>query len=177
MLRDERGLGVAGGLGVVEVALGVGLEVHRELVEMLGHLVVVVEVLIKVGLAVAVEVVEDRDLVAAADVDPAVEHLQPQRLKEPRRHPPPGLLARQVVDAADHPDVAVPGADRQALAAGQEVEAGESELTQPGVHHGQREGVNGERPVRLADGGPGLERLGPPRGTAPRQGSERFRRR
>ena len=45
-------------LGVVEVPLGVGLQAHRELVEVLGDLVVAVEVLVEVGLAVAVEVAE-----------------------------------------------------------------------------------------------------------------------
>ena len=63
---------VAGGLGVVEVPLGVGLQAHREFVEVLGHLVIVVEALVEVGLAVAVEVVQPDDLVAAADVDRAV---------------------------------------------------------------------------------------------------------
>ena len=69
VVRHQGGQGVAGGLGVVEVPLRVGLQAHRELVEVLGHLVVVVEALVEVGLAVAVEVVQAHDLVAAADVD------------------------------------------------------------------------------------------------------------
>ena len=90
MVRHDRGQAVAGRLGVVEVALGVGLEPHREFVEMLGDLVVVVEVFIKVDLAVAVEVAEADDLVAAADVDPARDDLEPQRLEQTRGDPPPG---------------------------------------------------------------------------------------
>ena len=58
--------------GVVEVPLRVGLQAHRELVEVLRHLVVVVEALVEVGLAVAVEVVQLHDLVAAADEDRSV---------------------------------------------------------------------------------------------------------
>ena len=46
-------------LGVVEVAGRVGLQAHRELVEVLGHLVVVVEALVEVGLAVAIQIVQD----------------------------------------------------------------------------------------------------------------------
>ena len=85
VVRHQRGQAVAGRLGVVEVALGVGLQAHRELVEVLGDLVVAVEVLVEVGLAVAVEVAEADDLVAAADVDPARDDLQPQRLEQTRR--------------------------------------------------------------------------------------------
>ena len=94
VLRDERGLAVAGGLGVIEIPVRVGLQVHRELVEVLGHLVVAVEVLIKVGLAVAVEVAEDHDLVAAGDEDLPVADLQAERLEQSRRDPPPRELAR-----------------------------------------------------------------------------------
>ena len=36
---------VPGGFGVIEISFRVGLQAHRELVEMLGDLVVVVEVL------------------------------------------------------------------------------------------------------------------------------------
>ena len=71
VLRDDRFQAVPGRLGVIEVTLGVDLQAHRELVEMLGDLVVAVEALVEVGLAVAVEVAEADDLVAAADVDPA----------------------------------------------------------------------------------------------------------
>ena len=56
-------------LAVVEIAGRVGLQTHREFVEVLRHLVVVVEALVEVDLAVAVEVVQDDDLIAAADVN------------------------------------------------------------------------------------------------------------
>ena len=41
-MGDERGLGMAGGLGVVEVAVVVRLQTHGELVEVFGDLVIVV---------------------------------------------------------------------------------------------------------------------------------------
>ena len=52
-------------LGVVEIAGGIRLQTHREFVEVIGHLVVVVEALEPVDLLVAVQVVQDRDLIAA----------------------------------------------------------------------------------------------------------------
>ena len=102
VLRHERGQAVAGRLGVVEVPLGVGLQAHRELVEMLGDLMIAVEVLIEVGLAVAVQVVEADDLVAAADVDPARDDLQAQRLEQPGGDPLPGEAPRRL-DRARRP--------------------------------------------------------------------------
>ena len=111
MVRHDRRAAVPGRLGVVEVPVRVGLQAHRELVEVLGHLVVVVEALVEVGLAVAVEVAEDDDLVAAGDVDPPVDDLQSQRLEQARGDPPPGQLAVGLVEARDAPDVAVPGAE------------------------------------------------------------------
>ena len=115
--------------------------------EVLGDLMVAVEVLVEVGLAVAVQVAEDRDLVAAADVDLTVDDLHAQRLEQPRRDPPPGQSPGLAVDPADQPDVAVPGAEHGLLAAGQEVEAGEPHLAEPGIALGMRQDIDGERPV------------------------------
>ncbi len=89
VLRDDRGQSVARGLGVVEVALRVGLQAHRELVEMLGDLMIAVEALIEVGLAVAVVIMEADDLVAATDVNLAGDDLEAQRLEQPRGDPLP----------------------------------------------------------------------------------------
>ena len=83
-----------------------------------GSCCVVVEVLIKVGLAVSVEVVEPDDLVAAADVDLAPDDLQAQRLEQARGDPPPGEPLLRSIDALDEPDVAVPGADRRSRPSG-----------------------------------------------------------
>ena len=100
-------------LGEVEVAGRVGLQVEGELVEARRDLHVVVEVLVEVGLAVAVQVVQPGDLVAAEDVDLVVDDLQAQRLEQARGEAPPRELLELVVDAGDDPDVAAPGADRR----------------------------------------------------------------
>jgi hypothetical protein len=59
VVRHQRRQGVAGRLGVVKIPFGVDLQPHRELVEVLGDLVVAVEGLLEVGLAVARQVVQD----------------------------------------------------------------------------------------------------------------------
>ena len=176
VVRHDRGQAVAGRLGVVEVPLGVGLEPHRELVEMLGDLVVAVEVFVKVDLAIAVEIAEADDLVAAADVNPARDDLEPQRLEQTRGDPPPGEPLRRRIDPAGQPDIAVPGADRRMVAVGHEVEPREPHLAKPGVVVGDGQNVDGQRSVVPADDGPGLEDLRPPRRTAVSQRLERHAR-
>jgi len=122
-MGDERVLGVAGRLGVVEVALVVGLEAHCEFVEVLGDLMVVVEALDVVDRFVAVVVVELCELVAAGDEDFVVDDFEAERLEETGANALPGEGAFKLVDAFDDPDVAHPGADGGALAIGVEVEA------------------------------------------------------
>src|SRR5205823_1008795 len=68
MLGNDGVERVAGGLGVVKIALSVGLQTHGEFVEMLGHLCVIVDALIEVDFAVAVEIMKAGELVAAEDV-------------------------------------------------------------------------------------------------------------
>ena len=66
--------------GEEEVALRPGLQVETEGVEAAGELPVVVEVLVEVGLAVSVEVVETGDLVVGDGVDDVVDDRQTERL-------------------------------------------------------------------------------------------------
>ncbi len=89
VVRHERGQRVAGGLGVVEIARGIGLQAHRELVEMLGDLMVVVEALDEVDLAVAVEVAQARELVAAGDEEFVAAELHAERLEQSAGDAPP----------------------------------------------------------------------------------------
>ena len=177
MVGHQRRQPVAGGLGVVEVPLGVGLQVHGELVEMLGHLVIVVEVLIKVDLAVSVQVVKPDDLVAAADVDLALDDLQSQRLEQARGDPPPGQALLRPVDALDDPDVAIPGAHRRGAAIGQEVEAREPELAEPRIGRRGRSACRRRTARRRGRRGPGRQPLGPAAGPPRVRERERFGRR
>ncbi len=74
MVRVARVAEVAA-LGEVEVALGIGFEVERELVVCGRVADVVVEVLVEVRLAVVVQIVQARDLIAAEDVDLVIDDL------------------------------------------------------------------------------------------------------
>ena len=122
MLRHQRRLGVASGLGVVKIPVCVGLQTHRELVEMLGHLRIVVERPVVVGLAVIVGVDQLRDLVAAGDEDFALDDFQAKRLKHAGGDARPRELLRLAVDAVNEPDIAHPRADCRAIAALEKVE-------------------------------------------------------
>jgi hypothetical protein len=53
------------------------LQAHREFVEVLGDLMVVVQAFIKIDLFIAVEIVQDGELIAAGHVDLAGDDLQP----------------------------------------------------------------------------------------------------
>ena len=146
VVGDEGVFGVAGGFGVVEVSVGVGLEAHREFVEVLGDLVVVVEALDVVDGFVAILVVEFGELVSAGDMDFVIDDLEAEGLEEAGADALPCEGAFELVDTFDDPDVAHPGADGGALAVGIEVEAA---CAHPGVvgifaEVGDGESVDGE---------------------------------
>ena len=69
VMRDERVFGVAGGLGVVEISLIIGLEAHRKFVEVLGDLMVIVEALDVIDSFVSIGVVKFCELITAGDMD------------------------------------------------------------------------------------------------------------
>ena len=98
-----------------------------------GEVVVgVAHALVEVGLAVAVEVVQAGDLVAAQDVDLAVGHDQPERLVQARGEPPPADRVERVVEPVDAPDVALHRAEH-GRPVGQEVVVAEEQQGVPGV--------------------------------------------
>ena len=137
---------MAGGLGVVEVAFVVGLQPHREFVEVLGDLVVVVEALDDVDGFVAVGIVQSGQLIATGDVNFVVHDLEAERLEEARANAFPGELSFELVDAFDNPNVAHPGADGSAFSVGVEIK---STRTHPGavrvdVAIGHGENIDGE---------------------------------
>ena len=155
---------VAGGLGVVEIAGGVGLEAHRKLMEMLGHLVIVVDRVVAVDLAVVVEVDKPHDPVAAANMDHPADHFQPQRLKQPRGNPLPFENPLRIEQPRHPPDIAIPGADGGHVAvAPEEIQAGEPQLRVPGICIWGNETIDRKRIVDVAALDPRLEHLRPER--------------
>ena len=168
MLRNHGRRSVPRRLRVVEVPLGVGLQAHRELVEMLGHLVVAVEDSRRNRSRRRRSGREADDLVAATHVDLSIDTFRPSGWNNPGGDPPPGQRRRRVVETVDQPDVAVPGADGDASAAGEEVEPRGPHLAEPGITYGECQHVDGERSIVAADRRPASSgrsghRDGPPR--------------
>ena len=164
MVGHDSRKGVAGALGVVEIAGGVGLEAHRKLMEMLGHLVIVVDRVVAVDLAVVVEVDKPHDPVAAADVDRPTDDFQPEWLKQPRGNPLPLQYPLRIEQPRHPPDVAVPRADGRGVAVAPEViQARKAQLRVPGILIRGGEPIDRERIVVVAPLHAGLEELRPER--------------
>ena len=81
-MRDERVFGVAGGLGVVEISLIIGLEAHRKFVEVHGDLMVIVEALDVIDSFVSIGVVKFCELITAGDMDFVLYDFKAERLEE-----------------------------------------------------------------------------------------------
>ena len=111
---------------------------------------VVVEGLVNIARAVAIEVAVAGDLVAARRVDDVVHNLQAERLEAAAGEAFPGELLQLLVDAADNPHVAVPRGERGALAVSEEVHAAETHAAVPRVRHGRGQHVLHVSTVRRA---------------------------
>ena len=109
---------MTGGLGVIKISLAIRLQTHGELVEMLGDLVVVVEVLDEVDFAVPIEIAEPRNLVATSYVNRLIHNFYAERLKKSGGESFPDQMAQRVVDARNDPHVPTPRRDRCAMAVG-----------------------------------------------------------
>jgi len=99
MLRHYRRQCVPATLGVVEVAVRVGLQSHGELMKVFRYLVVVIKTLVEVRFIVAVEIVETHDLIATTYINVPVAEFEPKRLKQPTRDSFPGAFAGRRIDA------------------------------------------------------------------------------
>ena len=164
-------LDVMPGAAVVEVALLVGVEIHDELVALQGEAGIVVEVLVEVGFAIVVEVVQAGELVAPYSVDLALDDPDSQRHLEAGGVAPPAELVEPVVDAGDDPDVAVPGGERGAAVV-EEVHRREAQPRAPGVVVRGCEGIEGVSAAVLTPLAAGVERLLPAAGPPPGEGFE-----
>ena len=156
--------------GVVEIALRVRLQAHREFMKVLGDLMIAVEAFVEVGFLVAIEIAQHHELIAARQVNRVIDPLEAERLKQARGDAFPlqrrGFLAllRGIIEpfkARDNPDVAIPSTSGQAIAAGKKIEPRESQLAEPRIGDGIGEHVRHERFVLIADRGLGFEDLGP----------------
>ena len=92
----------------------------------------VADALVEIGLAVAVQVVQPGDLIAAEDVDLAVGDDQAERLVQAAGEPPPAHVLERLVEPVDAPDVALHRAEH-GRAVGEEVVVAEEQERVPRV--------------------------------------------
>ena len=102
---------MAGGFRVVQVARPVDLEAHRELVKMLGDLVVVVETFDPVGFEIPVQIMKAGDLVPAGHVDDAVYDFQAQGLEKPGADSSPFQFLEIAGNSIHQPNASHPSAN------------------------------------------------------------------
>ena len=110
VMRHQAVLRVARALGIIEIARVIRLQIHRKLMKMFGHLMVVVEIFVKINLAIVVGIVQARDLVTAANINRLVHNLQAQRLEHAGGNAAPCEFALGQVEALDNPHIALPRA-------------------------------------------------------------------
>ena len=80
---------------------------------------VVVKALVEIRLAIIVQIMKPRDLIASVSIDHAIDNLQPQRLIEPARKTSPLDLRKITINSLRDPDIPVPGRTSQALPVGE----------------------------------------------------------
>ena len=118
--------------GGVEAAGGIALEAADEVVAARRRWIGIGEAFVKIGLAVAVQVVQPRDLIAAQHIRLAVGDDEAQRLVQPGGEPLPSHLFEGLVEPLDSPHVSLNRAE-QGRAVGEEVVVAKEEQGIPGV--------------------------------------------
>ena len=131
MVGDYGDLGMAGAFRVVEISFRVGLQAHRKLMEMLGHLVVAVEAANVIDFAIVIQIMQFCDLVAATYVDRAVDNFHTERLKKACGDALPAVLSEVPAEPIDDPYIAEPCRHGGALAILEKVESTEAHPTVP----------------------------------------------
>ena len=132
-------------LGVVKVPLLVGLQAHRELVKVIGDLLVVVKAFVEIDLVVSVEIVQPHELIATSYEDLAVDNLDPQRLKESTGNSLPGQLAGRRQQTPHQKDTSIPRTHGRGVAPFQKIQASQSQPAVPRILFGTHQVVHRQR--------------------------------
>ena len=103
--------GVLGAFQKIEISGSICFETGAVAVAGPCRNAIAVKIFIVISFAIVVEIVQDRDLVAAKDVNLIANDFQSERLKKPGRETFPGQLLKFGIDAADAPDITVRGAN------------------------------------------------------------------
>jgi len=158
--RAMRVVAEVGALAVVEVAVLVGLQVQCEFMVVLGDRAVGVEAFVEVGFAIAIEVLQPHQAVAAGDIDGVIDDAQAQRLEQTGGEALPGDLLEAWGDAADDPDVAIHGRYGSSAVL-EEVMAGQAHVGLGGIDVGDGDGVDDVGTGLLAEDADGLQGIAP----------------
>ena len=151
------------GFSVVQIAIPIGLQTHGKFMEVLGDLVVVVEIADEIYLSVSVEILESRDLIAAGDEEILAPIFDSQWLKQTTHNPsPPQGRRGRIRQAFYPPDIAIPSAHHGGTAVGREIKAPRAHPTLPRVLNRQRKVVGNKRAVGFSRLRPGLDFFIPP---------------
>src|SRR2546423_8061556 len=103
--------GVLGAFEEIEISGGIRFETSAVAMATACGNAIAVEVFVVISFAVIIEIVQDRDLVAAKNVDFILDDFQSERLKKSGGKTFPGELLQFGVDAADTPNIAMRGAN------------------------------------------------------------------
>ncbi len=115
MLGNEGFPGMSATFGIVQITLFIGLQAHGKLVEMISHLVVVVEAFVKVGFSIAIKILQTHKLVPAGNVNFFIQYLDAQGLKQAGSDPPPGQPPALFGKSGNFPDITICGADDRCI--------------------------------------------------------------
>ena len=161
MMRHQCRLGMTGRLGVIKITLGIDLQPHGKLMEMLRHLVIVIKALVKIGLAITIAVMQNNQLIPAGHIDFSVDDFQSQRLKQPTGNASPGKPLAHIIGSPDPPDITIPRAGQDLIRPRHVIKTSQSDPGQPWIGSGPRQHVDGKRSLPLANNRLGLENLVP----------------
>src|SRR5258706_13527036 len=90
--------------------------------EMFCDLVIVVKILNEIDFAIAVQITQSGDLIAACHVNYFIDNLHTERLEQSRGDPFPRQLREIAIDAAYDPDISIPSANPCALPIFEQIE-------------------------------------------------------
>ena len=157
--------------GKIESALGIGFQSRQVVVTTHRGLVCPGITLVKIGLAIMIQIAQPGQLIPSEDMDIAIDDLQSQGLTQAAGETPPAEFVQRGINAADNPDLAFKRAE-SGIAIRQEIMAADVPERFPrGAGKGQA--VHSIR-LALAHCALGFEHLWPLRGPAFCQGI-RFR--
>src|SRR2546423_10917991 len=118
---------IIGAFEEIEISRAIGFQAGAVAMATACGNAIAVEVFVVISFAVVIEIVQDRDLIAAKDVDFILDDLQPERLKKSGGKTFPGELLQFGVDATDAPNIAMRRANSRIPIGEKIVAAGEHE--------------------------------------------------